>query len=201
MTAAAASLHEDIKWWPQIRIEKWEAETLRELKNEFNLTREPNGLVLAHLKENYGAEPTRVLEAEGNALVTVGLQRVSDLLTGTGQAFTTTRGMTGVGDSATAYNAAQTALVANGSNALYKAIDSAPGSSNGVITCQSTYQLSEANWVWNEWCLAVATASPVTSATFNTATTTGVMLNRKVQGLGTKVNTAVWVLQVTVTQA
>lgn len=196
----AALLEDDIKWWPVIRVEKWEADVLRELTNEFGLTREPNAYTLEHLKRKYGAEPSRILEAEGNKLVNAGLQRCSDLLTGitTNPALTATRGMTGVGDSSTAWAATQTALQAS-TNQYYKALDAAPGSATGVITAQTTYQTGDANYAWNEWCLAIATATPVSSSSISTATTSGIMFNRAVQSLGTKVSTAVWVLQVSVT--
>jgi hypothetical protein len=195
------ALNDSLKWWPTIRVKKYDAGLLEEITHDFGLTREPNGLVLDYLERNHGVMPSRILDAEGNSLVNTGLQRVSDLIIGSGaQAFTTSRGMTGVGDSSTAFAVTQTTLVA-GTNTLYKAIDSAPGSATGVITAQTTYQTGDANYAWNEWCLAIATAAPVSSSSFSTATTSGIMLNRKVQSLGTKVSTAVWVLQVTVTQA
>lgn len=209
----AALLNDTIQWWPQIRVEKWEEATLRELKHEFNLTKEPNHYTLDYLKRKYGAEPTRVLEAEGNSLTQLGRTRVCDLLLGNGTTHTlgATYGGTGVGDSSTANGSpnTNTALLAS-TNRLYKPLDAAPsdgaagdgtvGSTPGVITGSTTYQLADANFAWNEWCLTIASATPASSSTFTTAVgSTGIMLNRAVQSLGTKVSTAVWVLQVTLT--
>lgn len=199
MTAPAFA--DGIRWWPTIRLEKWEHETLRELEHEFGLTQEPNHYTLDYLKRKYGAEPTRILEAEGNALVNTGRTRIADLLIGNGspKQLTSVYGGTGVGDSSTATAQSQTTLQA-ATNLLYKPLDGAPtDSSPGVMTGQTTYQLTDANFAWNEWCLTVATATSVSSSSFTTATTSGIMLNRAVQALGTKVNTAVWVLQWTVT--
>lgn len=207
---AATSMPDGIKWWPLARVEKWEAETLRELKHEFNLTQEPNHYTLDYLKKKYGAEPTSVLETEGNYLTNVGRVRVADLTVGNGtpKQLVSPYAGTGVGDASTLATQAniqgQTALQAT-TNLLYKPLDSTPtsgtvaGSTSGVITAQTTYQTGDANFAWNEWCLTVATATSVSSSSFATATTSGIMLNRAVTSLGTKVSTAVWVLQVTVT--
>jgi len=204
---AATHMPDGIKWWPTARIEKWEAEQLRELKHEFNLTREPNSYTLDYLKAKYGAEPTKVLEVEGNSLSNDGRVRVTDLIiaNGTPKQLTSVYGGTGVGDSTTANPSPNTfTQLQAATNKLYKPLDGAPtdgtsGSNPGVITAQTTYQTGDANFAWNEWCLTIATATSVASSTFATATTSGIMLNRAVTSLGTKVNTAVWVLQVTVT--
>lgn len=203
----ATLLPEGINWWPNARIEKWEAETLRELTHEFNLTKEPNSYTLDYLKAKYGAEPTKVLEVEGNSLTNTGRVRVTDLVIGNGtpKQLTSVYGGTGVGDSTTANPNPNTfTTLQAATNVLYKPLDGAPsdgtvGSNPGVITAQTTYQTGDANFAWNEWGLVISTAQTVSSATFATATTSGILLNRAVTSLGTKVSTAVWVLQVTVT--
>lgn len=92
----------------------------------------------------------------------------------------------GVGDSATAYAAGQTDLVA-ATNKLRKAMDSTyPQTATNVITARSTFATGDANWAWNEWGL------------FN-ASSSGTMLNRKVESLGTKTNTQTWQFTVTLT--
>lgn len=92
----------------------------------------------------------------------------------------------GVGDSNTAFSAAQTDLQAV-SNKLRKAMDASyPTRSSGAITFRSTFNASEANWAWAEW------------ASFN-ASSSGTMFSRKVESLGTKTNTQTWVLTATIT--
>jgi hypothetical protein len=92
----------------------------------------------------------------------------------------------GVGDSATAYSAGQTDLVA-ATNKMRKAMDATyPQTSTNVITARSTFATGDANWAWNEWGL------------FN-ASSSGTMLNRKVESLGTKTNTQTWQFTVTLT--
>jgi hypothetical protein len=180
-----------IKWSPVAEVFKYNPQTVRDFIAEFGF--EPTKADFDLL----GVAHDDYVRSEGNALVNAGLQRLSDLITGTGQAFTTTRGMSGVGNSTTATTGVMTAL--QGASQLYKALDGAPGSAVGVISGSTTYQTGEANFAWEEWCWAISTAAPVTNASFATATTSGVMLNRKVQALGTKASGAVWTLQATIT--
>lgn len=93
----------------------------------------------------------------------------------------------GVGDSATAAVATQNDLVA-ASNKLRKACDlgfpehtDGTASANNTIRFRSTFDTTQANFAWNE------------AGVFNSPTAaTGRMLNRKVQAMGTKTNTASW---------
>lgn len=92
----------------------------------------------------------------------------------------------GVGDSTTAFAAAQTDLQAS-TNKLRKAMNSTyPSGGSNVITLNSTFQNADANWAWQEW------------GVFN-ASSGGTMLTRKVESLGTKTSAQVWVFTVTVT--
>jgi hypothetical protein len=94
----------------------------------------------------------------------------------------------GVGDSSTAFAAAQTDLQA-ASNKLRKAMESGyPTRSSGALTFRSLYGTSEANFAWAEW------------GVFN-ASSSGTMFSRKVDALGTKTNTQSWQLTATVTVA
>ena len=91
----------------------------------------------------------------------------------------------GVGNSTTAFAASQTDLV--GASKTRKAMDSGyPSGASNVLTYQSTFGTSDANYAWDEWGL------------FN-ASSGGTMLGRKVDALGTKVNTQSWTFQVTAT--
>jgi hypothetical protein len=99
--------------------------------------------------------------------------------------FNSSNARIGVGDGTTAFNASQTDL--QGTNKVRKAMDSGyPTRSGTTMTFQSTFTGSEANFAWNEW------------GVFNAATG-GVMLNRKVESLGTKASGSTWVLQVQIT--
>lgn len=90
----------------------------------------------------------------------------------------------GVGDSTTAFAAAQTDLQA-ATNKLRKAMDATyPTRSTNVLTFRSTFATGEANFAWQEW------------GVFNAAAA-GTMLNRKVESLGTKASTQSWQLTVT----
>lgn len=94
----------------------------------------------------------------------------------------------GVGDSNTAFSAAQTDLQA-ASNKLRKGMEATyPTRSGAACTFRALFGTSEANFAWAEW------------ATFN-ASAAGVMWQRKVESLGTKTNTQSWQLTVTLTFA
>jgi len=92
----------------------------------------------------------------------------------------------GVGDTSTAFDASQTDLQAS-TNKVRKVVDSGfPTLSTNILTLQSTFATTEANFHWQEW------------GVFN-ASTGSVMVNRKVEDLGTKTNTQSWQLTVTLT--
>ena len=101
-------------------------------------------------------------------------------------AFNNANAYLGVGDSATAFAATQTDLQA-ATNKLRKAMDATfPTIAANVVTVQSTFGTSDANWTWNEF------------GTFNAAAA-GSMLQRKVAALGTKVVGQTWQFQVVLT--
>lgn len=94
----------------------------------------------------------------------------------------------GLGDSNTAFSASQTDLQAS-SNKVRKpmASGSYPSRSSNVITAQSNFGTSDANFAINEF------------GTFN-ASTAGTMFTRKVDAtLGTKTSAQSWVVTVTLT--
>jgi hypothetical protein len=108
-------------------------------------------------------------------------------------AFDNTNAYIGVGDSSTAAAATQTDLQA-ASNKLRKAMDStypqhtdATTSGGASIVFRATFGSSDANFAWAEW------------AIFN-ASSTGRMLNRKVESLGTKTSGS-WTLTLTLSLA
>ncbi|MFN3656839.1 MAG: hypothetical protein ACK4UO_06265 [Pseudolabrys sp.] len=102
--------------------------------------------------------------------------------------FTNANARLGAGDSTAAFDAADTDLQA-ASNKLRKAMEATyPQRTGNVLTFRSLFGTSEGNFNWNEWGL------------FN-AGSGGVMLNRKVENLGTKASTQSWQLTVDLTVA
>ena len=92
----------------------------------------------------------------------------------------------GVGDSTTAFSAADTDLKA-ATNKLRKAMDATfPSGAANVITFRSTFGTSDANYAWQEWGI------------FN-ASSGGTMWSRKVESLGTKTSAQTWQFTVVVT--
>lgn len=160
---------------------------------------------------------------EGNSMVNGGLANLAALLTGAAASGSTGRPLlaglgggaagspcVGVGtDGTTAFAATQVHL-ANASgegagNSWYQSMDTgypqlaAPATLNG----QSTFQATDANFEWLEWCwvsgAGAPTAGPVLASVFATGGS-GAMMNRKIPagGLGRKDPGAAWVFQTSV---
>jgi len=107
------------------------------------------------------------------------------LIGGAGTVFSNANAYLGVGDDATAFSASQTDLL--GASKFRKAMDATfPTIATNILTFQSTFSTSEANFDWEEW------------GVFN-ASTSGVMVSRKAETLGTKANTQSWQFTVTLT--
>ncbi len=101
-------------------------------------------------------------------------------------AFNNANAYIGVGDSSTAFAAAQTDLQA-ASNKLRKAMDATyPSGGSNVLTFRSTFATTDANFAWAEW------------GVFN-ASSAGTMLSRKVEALGTKTSAQTWQFTVVLT--
>lgn len=156
--------------------------------------------------EALGVKPDDMTEVDGNLLTTAGLTRITSLIIGGGgTAFSgplgTNRAMVGVGDSSPTAAITDPALGSNtATHAWWMAADSGyPSASAGIITTNATFNDNNSQFAWNEWGFAIATATPVASAVFATATTTGTLVNHKVQSLGTKGAGATWTLQATIT--
>jgi hypothetical protein len=139
-------------------------------------------------------EPYEVIERDGNLLVTNGRNLLWKGLRGDAiTAFSAANARLGVGDSSTAEAITQTDLQA-ATNKLRKAMDSGwpkVGTADGLATdnlmqFQATFGTSEANCAWAEW------------GTFNAASGSTSMLNRKVEALGTK-SSGSWTLTTTLT--
>lgn len=112
---------------------------------------------------------------------------IASLLCGDGgvQPFNVTNARIGVGDSLTAFATSQTDLQAT-TNKLRKIVDSAPARTNNSIDFTATFQLSEANFSWNE------------IAIFNSSSGDYMATRRVLTGFGTKTSTEVWTVTLTV---
>lgn len=196
--------NDGIKWWPKIKVIKYDPDTVAQITKR--LGHEPTGPELRMLERTGGLVPDDIVHAEGNQLVDLGLKRLADLIVGgSSTAFNASQAIIGVGATSTAWATTQSALAGNGSTttAYYQGADAAPTSSTsspyGVISANATFTALNANFAWNEWCWAIGTGTITPGGTLASVATSPVMLNRKVQSLGTKVSGAVWTLQATVT--
>ena len=158
-------LSEKGTWKAQWTVDKW-----------FSLENQERGLP---------ADET--IEVDGNILLNADITALLTLqIGGGGTAFNNANSYLGVGDSSAAEAASQTDLQA-ATNKLRKVMDSTfPSVAGSVVTFQSTFGSTDANFSWNE-CGAFNGASGV------------IMLNRKVITLGTKSSEATWTLKLTIT--
>jgi hypothetical protein len=182
---------DSFKWWPTIEVAKFNPEITREVTE--HLGYEP---VLADF-ERLGIAPDEIVTAEGNELTTAGLNRLASLFTGTGQGFSLTNSVIGVGNGTTGFLPAQTDLT--GASKYFQSTGTGPADgvsvTGAVITAIATFTGANANFAWEEWCWVATDAAKTSGAT----KPNGVMMNRKVQALGTKASGASWTLTTTVT--
>ncbi len=194
-----------LTWDMQARIIKYHPESVSRITRDLMHGHEPTGFHLRHFEEVGLAEPDEVMEAPGNLLVTGGLNRITNLIIGGGGvALAHADAVVGVGTSTTAATVSDTALGGDGnaSTAYYQQADSSyPTQSNGIITVNCTFQSGVANFAWNEWCWAIDSGTITAGATLASTGTSPLMLNHKVQSLGTKVSGSIWTLSATLTLA
>ncbi len=129
-------------------------------------------------------KPYEVIDFGGNILVTTGINLLLDLLGGAGgTVLNNANAYLGVGASSTAAAVGQTGLLGAGSRKKAAMNGGYPIVASPKVTYQSTFGTGDANFAWEE------------VGTFNDgALDTGIMLNRKVQSLGTKSSGATWTL-------
>lgn len=100
--------------------------------------------------------------------------------------FDNTNAHLGAGDNNAAFDASHTDLQAS-SNKLRKGMEVGyPVRSTNVLTFRSLFGTGDANWDWKEW------------AVFN-ASSSGVMLSRKAESLGSKTSAQSWLLTAEIT--
>lgn len=128
-----------------------------------------------------------VVECPPNLFLTAGVTRLWELITGVSAAHLagTSSAWLAVGDSSTTPTATDANLL--GTNRFRKAVSGAPVISGRQITFSAQFETGDANFAWLE--VGVAWSATVTAD--NTLVSRTAIAS---PGLGTKVNTAVWVL-------
>lgn len=124
---------------------------------------------------------------EGNILLTVGITELLNLLAGSGGTpFSAQNAHIAVGDNSnTAANASQTDL--QGGNKARRPMEAQyPQIAGNQITWRAKFPTTDANFAWNEYGVANSAIG-------------GVLLNRKVESLGTKTSADEWTLTITIT--
>lgn len=118
-----------------------------------------------------------------NIILDNGANEMLKLIVGTGgTAYNNTNAKIQVGTNSTPELASQTGLIATSPNMYEKGMESTyPQVSGRTVVFKSVFDDGEANFAWNEFAITNGT----------------VVLNRKVQNLGTK-TTGVWSIQITI---
>lgn len=189
-----------LTWHARARVDKYSDDQVTWARRQL-AGLEPDG---RHLHAFFAAPEDGYAEADGNLLVTAGLDAITKLLIASGspQAFSgPTRAIVGVGDQSTTAVIGDTHLGGDGANAWYQGCDSSnPTQANGVMTAVATFATGDANFTWEEWCWATCTGSITAGATLASVATGTKLWNHKIQSLGTK-SSGSWVLTSTVTLA
>jgi hypothetical protein len=190
--AAEAGSKDSILWRPVATVQKYNQDKVEWVAARTGIA-VPTSADLERL-----VEPDDIVVSVGNLLTTAGLNRITSLIIGGGgQAATNTSARLGTGNSTTAAAVGQTDLqaAAGSANRWFQIMDASfPTQSNGVLTFKSTFASADGNYAWQEWCVDIGTPT-VSSGN----TVAALMLNRKVESLGTKASGASWVLTSTIT--
>jgi hypothetical protein len=159
------------------------------------------GHLTAEQLEALGLKPFETLEIDGNMLLNDGINAIllPAIIGSAITAINTTNGCIGVGDSTTVAAASQTALQA-GTNHLWVIVTSTAGTGTSQqLVLAATFSTAQANWVWNEIMSGATTTPGSLPANATTPPATAHVLNRLVQAMGTKVATATWTANLTIT--
>jgi hypothetical protein len=197
--------HDAIEWRCTTAFSRYRMPdvTERELRD---VVHQPVGWQQAAALRRLGVAPV-VEHIEGNLLMYGGVSCLWEWAIGNGTTtanqsttyISNARAAIGVGSSSTAAAATHTDLQATtdklrvGMDATYPLHTDGTSSGSASATWSSTFSISQALWIWNEWAL------------FNSSTAaTGRMINRKVQQFGggvAKPNNEVWSLAISLSLA
>lgn len=190
--AAELGNQDSIKWRPVMQVKKYHPDTVEWVVGKSGIAVPDSATFDKFVK------PDDIAMSSGNLLTTAGLGRITSLIiAGGGQGATNTSARLGTGNSSTAAAIGQTDLsaAAGSANRWFQIMDSTfPTASGGVLTFKSTFATGDGNYAWQEWCIDIGTPT-VSSGN----TVAALMLNRKVESLGTKVAGASWVATMTIT--
>lgn len=190
--AAGLAGGDSIRWRPVATVEKYDDDQVAWVARKTGVL-VPDGALLGSL-----VKPYETVESVGNLLTTAGLNLITSLIIGAGgQAATNTAARIGTGNSSTAAAVGQTDLqaAAGAANRWFQVMDATyPTQANGVITFRSTFASADGNYTWSEWGVDIGTPTVTSSAVVN-----ALLLNRKVEALGTKASGSSWVLTATIT--
>ena len=127
-----------------------------------------------------------VVEFDHNCLLTAGIAELWAIFTGTSSNhFSNSKATIGVGDSTTAAQAGQTDLQAS-TNKTYTSMETGfPSISNGTITFRASFEISEANYAWEEFVVKQSDSA--------------ICLNRKCYSAGTKTAAEQWFMNIAIT--
>lgn len=149
------------------------------------------GAPIKELVQRYEREYKGVQEIRGNSALNAGLEYLIELVTGINSGavkLDATHAVLGVGDSTNAVAVTQTQLEAErlGMNASWGVMDAGfPQREDRTMIFRSTFASSVAMFNWQEWGIA-----------FLVSAGTRVLLNRKVDDIGTKPDYDVWIIEV-----
>lgn len=131
--------------------------------------------------------PFKTSEIEGNLLLNEGIARLLSLLVGGGgTAFDAANARIGVGDDATAEDAAQTGLLAVTNQAYVGMETGYPAIAGQMVTFRAVFDGATGNFAWNEF-------------TVDNGATAAENLNRKVSAQGTKAAGQTWTVDLQIT--
>lgn len=192
--------HVPTTWTSVGMVEKWDADQVRWAQDQ-----EFGKLSIGRLEREdlyrLVGPPEITEDPPSNLLINNGINRLLNLLIGTGSivAYTNSTSRLGTGNSATSEVASQTDLQASAgsSNRWFQAAASTyPQVSAQTLTQQATFATGDGNYVWSEWGIDGGGASSAVVG-INDATHCA-LLNRKVAALGTKASGSTWTLTVTI---
>jgi hypothetical protein len=208
---AAQSLKADstsVHWRAHCQVQKWTTDQLSWVGTHADLSpsqvQQLSGDSLRRI-----VAPDEVVDAPGNLLTYTGLAFLLSQLTGvtstaTGAQLSNGSLPVGVGDGG---GSVPTAVVTDAdltatTNKWYNPVDNSyptvgsAGAAAGILTIQSTFTGSVANYAWNEWALYGSTAAFATGQ--GTKPSSATMINHKGTSLGTKASGNIWTLVATI---
>lgn len=179
--AVASGLPETGHGTSEWRFDKWDAEQTAWVQQHTGLLA-PRGAAFHRL----GVRPYEVSGFSGNVITNAGWQAILNLATGSGTAFSSTKGRIGAGDGVTAVAATDTTLTGS-TNKWFQLCGAAPvvgSGANRTWTFTATFGTSDGNFAWEKF--------GIDSGTSSTNTEVAALINAALSNQGTKVAGQTW---------